>query len=95
MDLPKLILQDLYLPQKNEGLSLLQDIRRLLENQQQIPLLVMSASVEEADVREAYEQGASAYINKPPTLAGWLSLTQSLYQFWWERTVLPLPVLAP
>jgi CheY-like chemotaxis protein len=88
--LPKLILQDLYLPQKEAGLSLVTDIRMLLANQQQIPIIVMSSSIAEDDVRRAYELGASFYIVKPLALNGWLSLTQSLHQFWWEHGVLPL-----
>lgn len=88
--LPKLILQDLYLPQGAVGFGLLKDIRMLLGNQQQMPILVMSSSVDEADVRKAYQQGASFYIVKPQTINGWLSLTQSLRQFWWEQGVLPL-----
>jgi CheY-like chemotaxis protein len=90
--LPKLILQDLYLPQKEAGFSLVNDIRMLLANQQQIPIIVMSSSVAEEDVRRAYQQGASCYIVKPLTVNGWLSLSQSLYQFWWEHAVLPLLV---
>lgn len=88
--LPKLILQDLYLPQNEAGFGLLKDIRMLLGNQQQIPILVMSSSVDEADIRQAYHQGASFYIVKPQTINSWLSLTQSLRQFWWEQGVLPL-----
>jgi CheY-like chemotaxis protein len=88
--LPKLILQDLYLPQNEAGFDLLKDIRMLLGNQQQIPILVMSSSVDEADIRQAYYQGASFYIVKPQTVNSWLSLMQSLRQFWWEQGVLPL-----
>jgi CheY-like chemotaxis protein len=88
--LPKLILQDLYLPENAAGFGLLQDIRKLLDKQQQIPILVMSSSVAEADIRQAYQLGASYYIVKPSTHINWLSLTQALYQFWWEQGVLPL-----
>ena len=88
--LPKLILQDLYLPQNEAGFGLLKDIRMLLGNQQQIPILVMSSSDAQADIRQAYRQGASFYIVKPHTINSWLSLTQSLRQFWWEQGVLPL-----
>ncbi|GAB4021993.1 response regulator [Spirosoma koreense] len=89
-DLPKLILQDLYLPQHEAGLGLLENIRNLLANQQQIPVLMMSSSVEEADVRRAYRQGASFYIVKPQTMTSWFNLMQSLRQFWWDQGVLPL-----
>lgn len=61
-----------------------------LANQQQIPILVMSSSVAEADIRQVYHQGASFYIVKPQTVNSWLSLAQSLRQVWWEQGVLPL-----
>ena len=93
--LPKLILQDLYLPESAVGFSLLKDMRMLLGGQQQIPILVMSSSDAEADIRQAYQQGASFYIIKPQTIPHWLSLSQSLRQFWWEQGVLPLPGPGP
>ncbi|MDB5243692.1 MAG: CheY chemotaxis protein or a CheY-like (Receiver) domain, partial [Spirosoma sp.] len=37
----------------------------LLANQQQIPIIVMSSSVAEDDVRRAYQLGARFYIVKP------------------------------
>ncbi|GAB3960249.1 hypothetical protein GCM10028805_57590 [Spirosoma harenae] len=92
--LPKLILQDLYLPQNEAGFGLLKDIRMLLGNQQQIPILVMSSSVDETDIRQAYQQGASFYIVKPQSINSWLTLTQSVRQFWWEQGVLPLSSVA-
>ena len=64
--LPKLILQDLYLPEAS--LSLISDTRLLSNDHQQIPILVMSSSVAEADVRQAYQWVASFYIVKPPLL---------------------------
>lgn len=88
--LPKLILQDLYLPQNEAGFNLLKDIRRLLSNYQQIPILVMSSSADEADIRQAYHHGGSFYIVKPQTINSWLSLVQRLREFWWEQGVLPL-----
>lgn len=69
--LPKLILQDLYLPQNEAGFGLLKDIRMLLGNQQQIPILVMSSSVDEADIRQAYHQGPAFTSSSPrPSTVG-------------------------
>lgn len=93
--LPKLIPQDLYLPQNEAGFGLLKDIRMLLGGHQQIPILVMSSSVSQADIRQAYTQGASYYIVKPQTINSWLSLAQSLRHFWWEQGVLPLASAVP
>lgn len=79
--LPKLILQDLYLPERADGLLLLEDIRALLTNQQHIPTLVLSSSVDPLDVQHVYSRQASYYLVKPTDLSGWLSLCQAIRQF--------------
>lgn len=86
--LPKLILQDLYLPGSDAGFIVLKDIQMLLGSQQ-IPILVMSSSIEESNVRQAYQHGARFYIVKPQTINGWPSLNQSLRQCWGSRAYCP------
>jgi CheY-like chemotaxis protein len=88
--LPKLILQDLNLPERENGFSLLNDLRVLLGYEQQIPILILSASSEENDVRKAYQGGASYYLIKPDSLLDWRRLFQSVRQFWWECGILPI-----
>lgn len=88
--LPKLILQDLYMPDRQAGMSLLEDTRALLSNRQQIPLLVLSSSVDVQDVQQAYQSGCSYYIVKPVGINNWLSLCKSLRSFWWDQGVLPI-----
>ena len=88
--LPKLILQDLYLPDKKDGLRLLEDIRALLTDQQHVPTLVLSSSIDPRDVQEVYCHRASYYLVKPTTISGWLSQCQAIRQFWWDQGVLPI-----
>lgn len=90
ISLPKLILQDLYLPRKEDGLRLLEDMRALLTDQQHVPILVQSSSVDPGDIREVYCHRASYYLVKPTTINGWLNQCQAIRQFWWEQGVLPI-----
>lgn len=84
------LLQDLYLPDRADGLGLLTDIQQLLSGHQQIPTLVMSSSASPEDVQQAYRAHASYYLVKPLELSQWLNLCRSLYQFWWDQGVLPI-----
>ncbi|UFH54294.1 response regulator [Spirosoma sp. KNUC1025] len=87
--LPKLILQDLYLPTKEDGLGLLKDIQTLLADYQQIPTIVMSSSINLTDIQQAYHFHASYYVVKPINMNRWLDFCQSLRQFWWDQGILP------
>jgi CheY-like chemotaxis protein len=88
--LPKLILQDLYLPQPEKGFRLLNDLRVLLGYEQQIPILVISSSMDQKDIQQAYQTGASFYLVKPVSMGQWQNLCQSIRHFWWEQGVLPI-----
>ena len=90
VSLPKLILQDLYLPERADGLGLLADIQQLLSGHQRIPTLVMSSSIAPEDVQLAYRAHASYYLAKPLELSQWLNLCRSLHQFWWDQGALPI-----
>lgn len=62
-EVPQLILTDLRMP-RMDGLDLLRRIRRLPSPP---PVVIFSAYVSEASVREALEAGAAAYLAKPFT----------------------------
>jgi CheY-like chemotaxis protein len=47
-----------------------------------VPVLVLSASREEQDVRKAYELGANAYLVKPSTFNELMTLVRTIYDFW-------------
>ncbi len=61
--LPKVVLLDLKLP-KVGGFEVLSRIRAD-ERTRRLPVVVISSSREEPDIREAYRLGASSYIVKP------------------------------
>ena len=84
---PDLILLDLNLP-KISGHDVL---IRLKDDPQtrQIPVIVLTSSRAESDVRRAYECHANAYLRKPSTLDGLMSAAEDVKNFWLETATLP------
>jgi two-component system, chemotaxis family, response regulator Rcp1 len=84
---PDLILLDLNLP-KVSGHDVL---ARIKNNPQtcRIPIIVLTSSRAESDVRRAYESHANAYLKKPSTLDGLISAAQQIKSFWMETATLP------
>jgi CheY-like chemotaxis protein len=87
--IPKLILLDLYLPTRQEGFALLEQINELGLPFASIPIVMLSYSNAQADISQAYEQGASSFLTKPLDYPGWLSFFQQLRTYWWETVTLP------
>lgn len=86
--LPKLILLDLYLPEREDGWQLLQQLKEhpVL---QRIPVVIFSNSNDRADRTKAYDQGATSFIQKPMDYEQWLTYFKNLRQYWWETVTLP------
>lgn len=84
---PDLILLDLNLP-KVSGHDVL---ARIKDNPQtrRIPVIVLTSSRAESDVRRAYESHANAYLKKPSTLDGLMSAARDIKSFWMETVTLP------
>jgi CheY-like chemotaxis protein len=84
---PDLILLDLNLPKKS-GREVLAEIKAdpALAT---IPVVVLTTSEAEHDVRECYALQANCYIVKPVTLEQFLSVLRSIEEFW--LTIVKLP----
>lgn len=84
---PDIILLDLNLP-KVSGHDVL---ARIKSNPQtcRIPVIVLTSSRAEADVRRAYDSHANAYLKKPSTLDGLISAAKQIKSFWMETATLP------
>lgn len=95
LPLPKLILQDLYMPDREAGLNLLKAIRKKLAAGQwpQLPVIITSSSLNPNDIDACYRCGASSYVVKSTNLSEQFVVYQSLRKFWWETSVLPLTEL--
>jgi chemotaxis family two-component system response regulator Rcp1 len=84
---PDLILLDLNLP-KISGHDVLLRIKTNPKTCR-IPVIVLTSSRAEADVRRAYESHANAYLKKPSTLDGLMAAAQDIKNFWMETATLP------
>jgi CheY-like chemotaxis protein len=84
---PDIILLDLNLPKK-DGREVLAEIKGDLELKR-IPVVVLTTSEAEQDILRAYGLHANCYITKPVDLDQFMSVIQSIEDFW--LTVVKLP----
>lgn len=77
---PVLVLLDLKMPKVN-GLEVLQQMKAD-PVMKVIPVVMMTSSREQKDLRASYHLGVNAYVVKPVTLAGFLEAVGGLGQFW-------------
>lgn len=82
-----LVLLDLNLPGKS-GFELLGELKRDTELRR-IPVIVLTTSFMEADVRKAYDLHANCYIVKPIDLVEFERVSKAIENFW--LTVARLP----
>lgn len=85
---PDLILLDLNLPKKG-GRDVLADVKAdpVLRH---IPIIILTSTQTDAEVRRSYEHGAAAYCVKPQDLDDYLSLVQTIIEFWGKRARLAM-----
>jgi CheY-like chemotaxis protein len=86
---PSIILLDLNMP-RMDGREALAEIKadRTLRH---IPVVVLTTSSDDQDVRRAYDLGANSYITKPVTGSKLHSVLTRLAEYWSEIVVLPDP----
>lgn len=84
---PDLILLDLNLPRKN-GREVLQEIKADPELRR-IPVMVLTTSNANQDLRRAYDLHANCYITKPVDLDQFLAVVRSIEHFWFNIVTLP------
>jgi CheY-like chemotaxis protein len=84
---PQLILLDLYLPTRQQGLDLLEKIRSFLaENKlSTLPIIIFSNSDHQEDIKACYQRQANAYMVKPFHLHESISYFKTLNQFIWDN----------
>ncbi len=79
-DLPKVILLDLKLPRIN-GLEVLRALKAD-ERTMSIPIVIVTSSAEDPDVRTAYQLGANSYVIKPVQFDAFIDAMTKLGIYW-------------
>jgi response regulator of citrate/malate metabolism len=79
-DSPALILLDLKLPK----VGALEVLRRIRADQRTrvIPVVVLTSSKEEGDLRSAYDLGANGYVRKPVAFSEFAEAMRAVGMFW-------------
>ena len=79
-NLPKVVLLDLKLPKVN-GLEVLRKVKND-KRTGHIPVVVVTSSREEPDIKEAYDLGANSYVVKPVDFDQFLEEMKNLGLYW-------------
>ena len=77
---PRVILLDLKLPKVN-GLEVLKEIKSD-ERTRSIPVVVVTSSQEDPDIKAAYALGANSYVVKPVDFDAFLEAVSSMGLYW-------------
>ncbi len=86
-DRPDLIMLDLNLPDR-DGRQLLQEIKED-PKLKSIPVIVLSTSQAEEDIRQCYQLQANCYISKPVDLEDFIAVLKTIESFWFHTVRLP------
>ena len=84
---PGIILLDLNMPRK-DGREALEEIKADTQLRR-IPVVVLTTSKAEEDILRSYELGVSAFITKPVTFEGLISVIKSIGRYYVEIVELP------
>jgi two-component system response regulator len=84
---PGLILLDLNMPRK-DGREALEEIKADAELKN-IPVVILTTSIQEEDKIKGYDLGAASYITKPVNFDGLVDLMKALGRYWIEFVELP------
>ncbi len=87
VDMPHLILLDIKLP-KVSGLEVLKELKSS-DKTSHIPVVMLTSSTNDADIKTAYQRGANSYIIKPVDFDKFISLTSILCDYWINLNVQP------
>jgi CheY-like chemotaxis protein len=87
---PSLIISDLKMP-RMDGFEILEWLRKHPECSV-IPVIILSASKQDTDIKRAYQLGANSYLVKPSTLDQLQQILKRLFEYWEICEKPPYPV---
>ncbi len=79
-ELPRLVLLDLRLP-KVAGLDVIRRLR-VEARTRYLPIVVLTSSSQQEDIRNSYVNGANAYVRKPIDFEQFLDVVRAINSFW-------------
>jgi two-component system response regulator len=79
-DRPKVVLLDLKLPKVN-GIEVLQQLK-LDDRTKNIPVVVLTSSAENRDIKDAYRCGVNSYVTKPIRFEEFANAVSELRMYW-------------
>jgi two-component system, response regulator len=79
-DMPKVIMLDLKMPKVN-GIQVLEKIRAD-ERTKRIPIVILTSSKEDPDIKKCYELGANSYVVKPVEFDRFQKAISDLGLYW-------------
>jgi len=79
--LPTLIVMDIRMPRR-DGFEVLERVRTSDQPFRRIPIVIVSASENPADINRAYELGANAYMIKPVNFRAVEHLFETITNYW-------------
>lgn len=85
--IPDLIFLDLNIP-KIDGKQVLENIKKDFRYKK-IPVIIVSTSLNEEDIRLSYELGANAYLTKSGNFEDFFKQMQRLGDFWFRHVLFP------
>ena len=77
---PKLVLLDIQMPKVN-GIEVLQQIKAD-ERTKTIPVVMLTSSKEDPDIKRCYELGVNSYIVKPVNFEAFTAAIKSIHFYW-------------
>lgn len=84
---PNIIFLDLNIPKK-DGREILKEIKADPELKY-IPIIVLTTSESEQDIKNTYEHYANAYITKPIDMDEFIKVIKSIEEYWLRTVELP------
>ncbi len=85
--LPNLVLLDLKLP-KVSGLEVLKRIKNM-DIVKRIPVVILSSSYQQSDIKEAYDSGANSYFVKQVKFSNFVTMVDRITEYWLKHTQQP------
>jgi len=85
--MPDLILLDLKMPNMN-GKQVLKEVKGDKELKS-IPIIMLTSSGLESDMKECYDLGANSYIVKPVTYSDFIKTVKEIPEYWLKTNRLP------